>query len=67
MAKKRLITQIFTFGYGQQHKGRYVVIEGKTKEDCRAEMIRRFGMNWAFQYNDYRIEAIKRAGLRELK
>jgi len=61
------LKQIFTFGYGQIHRGKYVVIEGPTREDCRDAMIKRFGMDWAFRYEYYRLDAIKKAGLKELK
>lgn len=52
-----MIRRVFTFGYGHTHpttgkslRGRYVVIEGETLEHCRAEMLNRFGREWAFEY-----------------
>ena len=59
--------QIFTFGRGQEHKGKYVVIDAPTREDCRTEMIRLYGMNWAYIYEAYKLPAIINAGLTELK
>ncbi len=59
--------RIFTFGYGQKNRGRFVIINGNNREDCRNKMIQSFGMEWAFVYDEYRLEAIKRSGLRELK
>lgn len=56
---------LFTFGYGQKNKGKYVVIEGITREDCRNEMIRRFGMEWANIYPYYRLSQMQKAGLTE--
>lgn len=40
---------LFSWGYGQEHPNRYVRIEG-TYFEARAEMIRRYGRRWAFQY-----------------
>lgn len=40
---------IFTFGSGQKHDGKYVVIPG-TYDGARAEMLRHFGNAWSFQY-----------------
>lgn len=58
---------IYTFGKGQEHKGRYVITEGKDRETCRNEMIRLHDMNWAYSYEFSRLGDIQRAGLRELK
>ena len=41
---------VFTFGSGQANAGHYVRIKG-SYEDARAEMIRRHGLSWAFQYD----------------
>lgn len=41
---------IFTFGSGQPHAGHFVRIKG-TYEEARAEMFRRYGSRWAFQYS----------------
>jgi hypothetical protein len=39
----------FTFGVGQENVGKYVKIFG-TCDEARAEMMRRHGRAWAFQY-----------------
>lgn len=41
----------FTFGYGQQHEGMHVEIYG-TFESARRKMFKRYGSEWAFQYNE---------------
>lgn len=53
---------IFTFGYGQRHAGHYVVIEG-TYDSARAEMFKRYGPEWAFQYSVEQWENYKKKGL----
>ncbi|PWR13661.1 hypothetical protein DKT68_00785 [Micromonospora acroterricola] len=40
---------IFTFGSGQEHDGKYVVIAG-SYDEARAEMLAYFGNRWSFQY-----------------
>jgi len=42
----------FTFGCGidDPHRNCYTVIEAESWEDAREDMIRRFGIKWAFQY-----------------
>ena len=42
---------VFTFGMGHEHRGHYVRIYG-TFSEARAEMTRRFGSEWAFQYSE---------------
>ena len=42
----------FTFGYGQLHENKYVVIEADTYEEAREEMYNRFGTKWSFQYTE---------------
>lgn len=42
---------VFTFGMGHEHRGHYVRIHG-TFSEARAEMVRRFGSEWAFQYSE---------------
>lgn len=42
----------FTFGFGQQHENCYVVIESQSYVGAREEMIRRYGTNWGFQYDE---------------
>ncbi|MEU4399738.1 hypothetical protein [Micromonospora orduensis] len=39
----------FTFGSGQEHDGKYVVIHG-TYDSARDEMLEHFGNRWSFQY-----------------
>ena len=39
----------FTFGQGHSHPNGYVKIYG-THGSARAEMVRRYGPRWAFQY-----------------
>lgn len=41
---------IFTFGCGQEHAGHYVKIHG-TYSEARAEMFRRYGDQWCWQYD----------------
>jgi len=43
----------FTFGSGQVHDGRYVVIEG-TSSEARAKMFEMFGEEWSMQYSEDR-------------
>ena len=40
---------VFTFGYGQEHKGKFVRFYG-TYGEAQAQMCDRFGDKWAFQY-----------------
>ena len=40
----------FTFGFGQEHYGKYFVIESDDYEEAREEMFKLFGNKWAFQY-----------------
>ena len=42
---------IFTFGSGQEHANGFVSIKAENPGDARTEMIRRFGLKWAFQYD----------------
>lgn len=60
---------IFTFGFGQEHDGvgmknKFVRIHG-TFDEARAEMIRRFGKTWAFQYADEDEAGVERWHLTE--
>ena len=41
---------IFTFGYGQDHGGRFVKIYGSYGE-ARHKMFIKYGDKWAFQYS----------------
>lgn len=42
---------IFTFGYGQQHEGKYVRVTG-TRSEAREKMFNKYGPEWAFQYSE---------------
>lgn len=44
----------FTFGCGidDPHRNCYTVIEAESYESARDEMVRRFGVKWAFQYSE---------------
>jgi hypothetical protein len=53
---------VFTFGEGQAHRGRYVVIAG-TFDDARAEAYRRFGRLWSRQYASREDAGVARFGL----
>lgn len=41
----------FTFGYGQEHEGKYVKIYG-TYDSARKKMFKQYGQEWAFQYSE---------------
>ena len=62
-----MVKQIFSFGKGQKHKGCYVVIEGKDREACREEMIKRFGMNWAYRREYYMLSRYIKAGSKRIE
>ena len=57
-----MVTNYFTFGMGQKHPSdntefdvmgrRAVKITGKTNSDCRAAMVKMFGIKWGFQYSE---------------
>jgi hypothetical protein len=42
----------FTFGGGQTHAGHYHVVEAEDEDEARLTMIRRFGTEWAMQYDE---------------
>ena len=42
---------IFTFGYGNEHQGRYKKYFG-TYEEARKQMIADYGLSWGFQYSE---------------
>lgn len=42
----------FTFGYGTPYRNNYVRIRAKNAGEAREEMIRRYGLKWAFQYDE---------------
>ena len=39
-----MITNIFTFGFGQGHDNGYVIVHGEDEADCRQKMIDEFGI-----------------------
>jgi len=56
----------FTFGYAHRHPGCYTVIYG-TFAEARAEMVRRHGREWAFQYSSAEEAGVERYGLRQVE
>ncbi|MGC5019052.1 hypothetical protein [Micromonospora sp. DT47] len=58
-------TWYFTFGSGQQHDGRYVVIPG-SYDAARDEMFRHFSNAWSFQYASAERAGVDEFGLVEL-
>ena len=46
------VKQVFTFGFGQQYEGGYVVIYASSKAKCREKMFKEYGAKWSMQYND---------------
>lgn len=63
----------FTFGFGQRYENCYHVIEAESKALARSEMVKKFGLKWAFQYTEdqwYNEKGISQAeeyNLREIK
>lgn len=41
----------FSFGYGQEHAGRYVIFYG-TCDETRKMMFEKFGRKWCMQYKE---------------
>jgi len=41
----------FTFGHGQEHFGKYIIIEGEFNE-ARDKMFSMFGPKWSMQYDE---------------
>ena len=64
---EKLVKQVFTFGFGQPHEGKYFVIKAKTKDKCRKKMFELFGQKWSMQYNNEEEAGVERFGLKELK
>ena len=64
-----MVTRCFTFGSSHAHPlGTFVKITAETAEACRAEMMRRYGPKWAFDYSESQIEdQKKRFPLREVE
>ena len=42
---------IFTFGWGQQHQGKYVKIYAESDGEARDKMFAKYGEKWAQQYS----------------
>lgn len=40
----------FTFGAGQEHDGKYVVVKNSNAHEARAKMIGKYGIAWCGQY-----------------
>ena len=45
-------TYYFTFGFGQVHENGFHKIEAKDYASARKEMVDKFGLKWAFQYEE---------------
>lgn len=41
----------FTFGAGQPHDGKYVVVKMSTAWDARVKMVAKYGIRWSGQYS----------------
>lgn len=70
---KPTITMVYTFGFGHKHPvtgeslaNMYTVVSGESGEHCRAEMLNRFGRDWAFEYTTAEAAGVERFKLREL-
>lgn len=49
------VTRCFTFGFGHRYPHGYVRITAANSVECRREMIRRYGKQWAFEYSEEQI------------
>jgi hypothetical protein len=56
------VRQVFTFGSGHEHNGRYVVIEAESEQKCRELMFAHFDRKWSMQYNDEEEAGVERWG-----
>jgi len=64
---------IFTFGFGHVHPltgeslaNRFVRIRAVNAEEARHEMVRRWGLKWAFQYDSEDKAGVARWNLKEV-
>lgn len=57
----------FTFGCGQPHENGYHVVTAQDREQARAEMFRRFGEKWSFQYGSAGDAGVDKYRLHEVK
>ena len=62
---KRCEEWLFTWGYGQQYPNKFVRIQG-SMSDARAEMFRRYGSKWCFQYPASKEPELLKHGITEL-
>jgi hypothetical protein len=56
---------LFSFGYGHRHANQYVRIRAWRNEEARQQMVRRFGREWAFQYEANEEAELQRHGMTE--
>lgn len=66
MKNKKLVKQVFTFGWGQLHHDRYHVIYAETKQKCTEVMFYRFGTKWSMQYDNEKQAGVKEFNLIQL-
>ena len=57
---------LFTFGYNQEHEGKFVRIFG-TYNSARAKMFEAYGTKWSMQYPAEDEQMLKRSFFQELK
>lgn len=57
----------FTFGFGQPNQNGYHIVTAQDREQARAEMFRRFGQKWSFQYDSPQAAGVEKFGLHEVK
>ena len=70
MKEEQLKKYYFTFCLGDSHQhsgGCYTIIEAKDYGEAREIMVKRFGMDWAFQYDSEEKAGIKKFNLRLIK
>ena len=51
-----MTTRCFTFGFNHAFPDGFVKITAEDHAACRAEMTRRYGNEWAFEYSEKQIE-----------
>ncbi len=49
------VTKCFTFGFSHAYPNGFVRITAATEAECREEMVRRYGKQWAFEYSEEQI------------
>lgn len=55
---------LFTFGHGHSLPNKFICLTG-TYDSARAQMVRLFGSNWAFQYHSNKRHELEARGLSE--